>query len=332
MRPSEIENWTLKIIDQLKAKERIEESRVEVKTIWIDPKEAARKLAGHANAARGDDILWIIGVDEKNSSVVGVKSEELAVWWERVRSEFDGIAPSMVDVNVLVDGTTVVALLFETDRAPFVVKNPSYGKEKDQIKFEVPWREGTSTRTASRNDLIQLLVPISHSPRVEVIGGELTCSVHRSNNALLRWNLVALKLYVEPVTRNEINFAFHRCEVSIQIPNISEKIILANIRIKPPYVPDSSAPPNLSYYTPMKPDTINSAHTESEIFFQGPGRGDLSGNAETHKMGTNFNDTIAIVQAKLSYSHGERPVIIEQKLNWRQLTQGEEWILSRWTM
>jgi hypothetical protein len=57
MRPSEIENWTLKIIDQLKAGQQIEESRVELKTTWIDSQEAARKIAGHANAARGEEIL-----------------------------------------------------------------------------------------------------------------------------------------------------------------------------------------------------------------------------------------------------------------------------------
>ena len=148
MRPSEIENWTLKIIDQLKAGERIEETRVEVKTTWIDPQDAARKIAGQANAARGESILWIIGVDEKNPNPVGVKKEELAVWWEQVKSKFEGIHPSMTDINVPVGGVTIVSLLFETDRAPFVVKNPNFNKTKDKIKYEVPWREGMSTRTA----------------------------------------------------------------------------------------------------------------------------------------------------------------------------------------
>ena len=138
MRPSEIENWTLKKIEQLKAGEQIEESRVELKAIWINPQEAARKIAGHANAARGEEILWVIGIDENSHKIVGAKKEELAVWWEQVKSEFDGVVPSMTDINVVTNGTTIVSLLFEKDRAPFVVKNPNYGKEKDKIKFEVP--------------------------------------------------------------------------------------------------------------------------------------------------------------------------------------------------
>ncbi len=194
MRPSEIENWTLKIIDQLKAGERIEESRVEVKTTWIDPQDAARIIAGQANAARGEPIFWIIGVDEKNPNPVGVKKEELAVWWEQVKSNFEGIHPSMTDINVPVDGATVVSLFFETDRAPYVVKNPDFNKVKGKIKFEVPWREGTSTRTARRSDLLRLLVPITHKPKIEILGGELVCSENRASGAL-SWNLVALKLY-----------------------------------------------------------------------------------------------------------------------------------------
>jgi len=331
MRPSEIENWTLKVIEQLKAGERIEESRVEVKTIWIDSQEAARIIAGQANAARGESILWIIGVDERNSNVMGVLKEELAVWWERVQSEFDGISPSMNDINVIVDGVTIVSLLFETDRAPYVVKNPNFGKEKDKIKLEVPWREGTSTRTARRTDLLRLLVPILHKPEVEVLGGELTCSENRSTG-MLYFDLVGLKLYVEPAAGDEIDFVFHRCEVSFEIPDIIERKVFSNLRIAPPYVHDSSRAhtSDSPYSFPMKPDSATAAHTGSEIIYQGPGRGDVKGEIEIDMTKPIFDNTVAVIEAKLVYSHGEHPVIIRHKLNWRRPEPNENSILSRW--
>lgn len=335
MRPSEIENWTLKVIEQLKAGERIEESRVEVKTIWIDPQEAARKIAGHANAARGESILWIIGIDERSSNLVGVKKEELAVWWERVMSEFDGVTPTMTDINVLIDGVTVVSLLFETDRAPFVVKNPNYNKQKDKIKFEVPWREGTSIRTAKRTDLLRLLVPIVHKPEIEVLGSELTCSENKDTGTL-KWNLVALKLYVEPAQHEEINFVFHRCEVSFEIPDIIERTLLSNIRIAPPYVPDISGSRALGtsyspFSRPMKPDSATAAHTQSEMIFQGPGRGDLKASIETVYLGPQFDESTVNLFAKLAYSHGEQQVLIHHKLSWNKPNSKEDWILGRWS-
>jgi hypothetical protein len=66
MRPIEIEAWVLRVVDQVKKGQPNEDRRVELKAEWIEPPEkAARQIAGHANAARGSNILWIIGLDEK---------------------------------------------------------------------------------------------------------------------------------------------------------------------------------------------------------------------------------------------------------------------------
>ena len=89
MRPSQIEMWVLDIVDRIKDGQPIEDSRVELKREWIKPEKAARRIAGHANAARGDNILWIIGVDEKNG-VIGVDYEELSSWYGEAKSCFDG--------------------------------------------------------------------------------------------------------------------------------------------------------------------------------------------------------------------------------------------------
>ena len=153
MKPHEIENWVLSIIDSVKSGKPVEDSRVELKSEWITPEKAARQIAGHANAARGSQILWIIGVDEKKGEVVGVSSdEEFSSWCKSVESRFENIYPSYIHLNITtVEDKVVVAMLFDTDRAPYVVKNPAFGKSKDSVELEVAWREGTSTRSANRS-------------------------------------------------------------------------------------------------------------------------------------------------------------------------------------
>jgi hypothetical protein len=71
-RTHEIESWALNVIDRVLAKQSIEDDRVEAKAIWPDDtKKTARQLAGQANAARGEPILWLIGVEEKRARSQG---------------------------------------------------------------------------------------------------------------------------------------------------------------------------------------------------------------------------------------------------------------------
>jgi hypothetical protein len=106
-----------------------------------------------ANAAKGEPVLWLIGVDEKGATIPGAEHRELNNWYPQLVKEFDeGVAPALlVDLNVNSDGKTVVALLFETTSAPFVIKVPNTDR------LEIPWREGTRTRSAKRAELIRLL-------------------------------------------------------------------------------------------------------------------------------------------------------------------------------
>lgn len=168
MKSHEVERWTLQIIDQVKARRPVEDSRVELKAKWVDPEKAARRLAAHANAAGEEFLLWIIGVDER-SGVVGAEVNELAVWWPRVQSCFDGIAPALVkNINVPVDDEMMISLIFATARVPFVIKNSAFGTEKCPVELEVPWREGNATRSARRADLLRLLSPLEKTPHLEV--------------------------------------------------------------------------------------------------------------------------------------------------------------------
>lgn len=166
----------LRILDKVQSKAPIEDNRVELKATWPDPEAAARRLAAHANAAGTERILWLIGVDERQAMVVGANYEELSKWLPAVNSYFDQLSlPLLLHINVPYNGPTVVALLFDSERAPFVVKNPSFGKSNGgPVQLEVPWREGTSARSAHRSDLLRILQApkISNDdPLVLVLGG-----------------------------------------------------------------------------------------------------------------------------------------------------------------
>jgi hypothetical protein len=174
MQPHELETWVLKIVDRVKAKQPVEDSRVELKSEWPGPNDAARRIAGLANASHGAPALWIVGIDEKANQIVGADEQNLANWWPQVVSEFEsGFAPDKQDLAIPTDGVTVVALLFQTDRRPFVVKNAQQGR----VQFEVPWRDATGIRTARRRELITLLSPLVAIPHLQVLDGSLVCNV-----------------------------------------------------------------------------------------------------------------------------------------------------------
>ena len=65
MKQHQIEVWVLDIVEKVEDGQPVEDSRVEFKSDWIPPEKAARRIAGHANAARGENTLWVIGLDEK---------------------------------------------------------------------------------------------------------------------------------------------------------------------------------------------------------------------------------------------------------------------------
>lgn len=176
MRAAEFEAWVLEVVDAVLAGSRQETTRIELKSEFpTDTQKAARQIAAHANAARGDEILWIIGVDEAARIVVGIdESQDPESWWARVEKCFEGLAPRLLRHDVVPVGTSrMLALLIETDRAPFVVKNPLFGKDGEKVELEVPWRDGTRTRSARREDLLRLLLPASRMPYVEVVDASL---------------------------------------------------------------------------------------------------------------------------------------------------------------
>ena len=172
-----IEGRVLDLVQRVVNGGRVEDFRVECKAVWPEARRTARQLAGHANMARGEPILWIIGVDEDGHQVTGASDVELADWWAQVVAALDqGIAPGLTPLVVPVSADrSVVALYMTTERAPYVVKRQS---EQGPFEREVPWRDGNRTRSAHRHELLRLLVTATSPPEVTVVKLQLR-ALHR---------------------------------------------------------------------------------------------------------------------------------------------------------
>lgn len=319
MRAHEIEEWTLRVIEQVESGQPNEDYRVELKAQWPDAQKAARRIAGHANAAHGEPILWLVGVDEKKG-LVGVDNEELANWSAQVRAEFDGLAPQILrDLNVPVKGETVVALLFDTDRAPYLVKNPAYNQPNGgPVQLEVPWREARSTRTASRSDLLRILSPIQKNPSFELLEARLKVypelvptamgSEYSDDPNYFSWKLT-MEFYVVPRTNARVVIPFHHCMASFQISTWVDETQFESIEVKPL----SSIQMRGGTLT-MGIDSLSVESTKYEAIISGPGKVVLLGEIELPKFGLDWKGD-AIVRVQLLPVEPERPITFHEILH-----------------
>lgn len=144
---------------------KIEDDLVEAKSQWPTP-DKAKQLAGMANAAHGQTLTWIVGLHEGRHEVVSFDDVELADWWPQVQSQFaHDVTPDISTLTVHTGYGKVVCVRFETDRAPYLVKNSEGG----WAKAAVPWRAGTGTRTATRAELLSLLSEATRVPTLELV-------------------------------------------------------------------------------------------------------------------------------------------------------------------
>jgi hypothetical protein len=235
---------------------RVEDALIELKANWPVPQKAARRIAGHANAARGEDILWIIGLDEA-TGVSPVDSTELANWWPQVQSHFDGESPTLTDFIVATSG---------------VYGQPGTGP----VEREVPWREGTSIRSARREDLVRLLVPMQSLPDVEVLSASATVARRLPRDPKfysdeegvdaaphLHWR-VWVELFISPITDSRVVLPTHRTVVLLHDvgPN-GETMLLPDVSFRRPGWHGSGG---------FRPDTNSIETTSSEALVHLPGR------------------------------------------------------------
>ena len=91
----QLEATVLSIASSIQKGELVEDQYVECKAEWPDPAKAARQIAGHANSAAPDSILWIIGLDERQKMVRETSDIEFSNWWSQVLSCFDQLGPTV---------------------------------------------------------------------------------------------------------------------------------------------------------------------------------------------------------------------------------------------
>jgi hypothetical protein len=227
MRLHEIELWARRAVEALISDGVREDDLVEFKREWIPAAKAARRLAGHANSMAPAPILWIVGVDEKNRVVVGARQSDFAEWYPSMEAEFDDrVAPSVQVTNFAFDERPLLALAFDTGRAPFVVKDRD---RNDGNHLDVPWREGTLTRSARRHELLRLLLPVTRLPMAEVLSARMRgpTTSHGNLNGSWDWTYawqVQLELYLTPVEERRLFFPFHRMEGRVRLGSSEAEI------------------------------------------------------------------------------------------------------------
>jgi hypothetical protein len=309
MNSRQIESWALRVINCVKSGQPNEDFLVELKREWIQEYKAARRIAGHANAARGENILWLIGVDEEKGvdCVIGANAADIASWYPTVESFFNELAPRMIPLNIPVDDKTVVALLFETDRAPFIIKNQAYGSPGGgYIEFEVPWRENTATRSARRSDLIRLLAPLELLPEIEIldinlavtIGGKDSEGNYHSDVLLLN-----SELYIVPKNKERVIIPFHLCRVDFEISGIP--IFESNwISLNPPS----------GNYKWGVAGSLTIQSTQHEIIINGPGKLSLKATAKIPSLPEDAKNCDVRISIYLLPTGANRPVVLTKIL------------------
>lgn len=167
-----LEARVLGIVESVVAGADVEDDRIELKADWpSDARKTARQIAGHANAAGGEPVVWIIGLDEASHRVSRVTPTEVQSWWGQVERCFAELAPEIETLRVPTPGgLSVMALRFETSRAPYLVTTDGRGA----VDREVPWRAGNATRSARRSEILRAVVGEAQVPRLEPINASAT--------------------------------------------------------------------------------------------------------------------------------------------------------------
>jgi hypothetical protein len=148
-------------VESIRAGVPPEDDFIECKRTWPDPITKARQFAGLLNRAAGRDVVMIVGLDD-DGTVTSPGEVDPADWWVGMQARFDETPPDLTRhmTVALGDGDYVVALAFDTTRAPFVVKSAT-GRGPER---EVPMRDGSSTRSAYRREIVRLLLPWVRTP------------------------------------------------------------------------------------------------------------------------------------------------------------------------
>lgn len=270
------------IVKAAKNGQPVEDSYVELKAeLPKDTEKAARQIAGHANAAAADNILWVIGLSE-NGTVFGASKTELANWYPSVRRRFDGPAPRLARIaNISFGRKTVLALMFNTRDFPYVV-NGGDGKR------EVPWRDGNAVRSAYRNELMELLSRHMQLPKMEALNCEVT-AVQGKDKTMWRF-IVNLELYITPqLFAKPVVIPTHNCEATLAMPGVVRKMWLTDLQFSHESRPYAD---HIRDFVIRKPAPLH-----------------ISGHAITHRKRTPYGE--AVVQIEMVPAGSPVPITVD---------------------
>ena len=155
-------------------------------------------------------------------------------------------------------GTTVVALLFRTEGAPYLVRAPSE-------RFEVPWRGSTQTRSARRSELLSILYPAASQPAIELLDVSVTyrtlvnMKASKISSLSFVWQ-ARLETYVTPRSGERLVFPFHKLSAHASNADRSIGIDFTSCSAEP----QSNTGALMTYATPH------------ELIVAGPGRAILN--------------------------------------------------------
>lgn len=303
--PHQIEIRALRVIDRIINSRPAEDDLVECKTKWPDDhRKAARQIAALCNAARGEDSMWLIGLNEGRAEVNPTAVEELANWWPKVERCFgDQISPDLQNLVVPTPDGVVVALNFGTRRAPYLVStNGTNG-----VDFEVPIRAGNSTRTARRHELILMMSEEVNAPIIELIDSRIRMYMTSEEELAATPNLsgdidVTFVGSIFVSTNQPITIPYHRMKGRIVFPD-----------------PDIAAELDLattSAFAHTKQTTVGFTKLASGFYFNASDGVDLRAHGRISRnvsMSVQNFDSLSI-ELEFHIAGRERPVQVRQNL------------------
>lgn len=317
MRKNQIEAWALDVIARAQKGDPVEDSRVELKSNFLPAAKAARRLAGHANAARGEAILWIVGIGDRGS-VDGIEHHKFADWFDQVQNCFDGPAPALTDLNLSLEGKTIAALCFETDRAPYVVKNAEGGG----ATADVPWREATRIRSARRSELLSMLSEAVQTPSVEIL-----CASVLAQQWADRTHVTAtMDLYFSHSGHRPLVLPNHLVKISAHSQSNNENLEFATCC----FSHDFSSPTSL-WLDPSKTEPHYNHRmaeaTAGEAIFKGPGKMRLSGVFDALRD-TLFTSASFRLETRLGIAGDDRAIALSCPV--ARITLAEDTLRQEW--
>jgi hypothetical protein len=285
LRRIQIEARAVQAVEAVLAGGRIEDDLIECKADWPDESKV-RQLAAHANSARGEPIIWLIGVDEKMHQLTKPRDIDPADWWAVMSKRFDEVLPELLHMTVHIDeGKTVAALAFTTDQAPYVITT---GAEQGRVEREVPIRVATGTRSAHRHDLIRMLAPVVTVPQAFPI--KVSVQAHQATEHDTPLFSLNATVYFEHLGGQSVMLPAHQMWARADF----ETSHLAS------HLPPIDMP--ISHYggeTPYEPFGIQQTH--DGVVVSGPGSLEVGGVGDIEAENLDLLRQVTPLQVRLSF-------------------------------